>query len=419
MKRKLIETGKNILIIVLLCIMILLMVASLPTAQIRQTPWLSKVLQPLAPVLGLPETELAYVETALPVMDAAAPVTISVNNPAGRCTAMWDAEEIDRTFENLGGVLAQALDTASDAQVAELHQLTRALTGTNVCFSYLGSLPADLLAAWLDARPVEPVQMEVSSLVLASEDGETALYLVGKRILRAKTEVSVEELESLLTEYVPDGSKLACETQMELSPLSVLPGSARLIRTVGRTVPLSKSLLQRIASDLGFNPYGDAGYTDADGDTYYTEIGSALHITASGLLTLSSASGQRFVASDSQPGTLAEEARRLVELTVGDTLGDARVYLTNINTQENKTVLEFAYVIGGIAVEGAGARVTFTGTAVTELQLQLATYTVRSLTMHFLPAQQAAAILPDDAELRLIYSDDGTNQLSAGWKKPE
>ena len=419
MKRKLIETGKNILIAVLLLILIVLMVASLPTAQIRQTPWLSEVLQPLAPILGLPEAEFAYVETALPIMDAAAPVTVSVNNDAGRYTAMWDDEEIDRTFENLGGVLAQALDTASDAQVAELHQLTRALSGTSVCYCSLGSLPADLLAAWLDARPAEPVQMEVSSLALASEDGETALYLVGKRILRAKTEVPAETLEHLLSEYIPDGSRFAYETDTELSPLSVLPGSARLVRAVGRTVPLSTKLSQRIAADLGFNPYGDAAYTDADGDTYYTEIGGALHITAQGLLTLTSTSGQRFAVPDRQPGTLAEEGRRLVELTAGDTLGDARVYLTDIETENEKTVLEFAYVINGIAVEGAGARVTFTGNAVTELRLQLATYTVRSLMLHFLPPVQAAAILPGDADLRLIYSDTGANQLTAGWKKPE
>lgn len=419
MKRKLIETGKNILIAVLLLLMILLLVASLPTAQIRQTPWLSKVLQPLAPVLGLPEAELAYVETAVPVMDAAAPVTVSVNNDAGRYTAMWDDEEIDRTFENLGGVLAQALDTASDVQVAEQHQLTRALSGTSVCYSYLGSLPADLLAAWLDADPAEPIRMEVSSFALASEDGETALYLVGERILRAKTEVSAVTLESLLSDYVPDGSHFAYETQTELSALSVLPGSARLIRAVGRTVPLSTRLLQEIAADLGFNPYGDAGYTDADGDTYYTEIGGALHITAQGLLTLTSTSAHRFVASDVQPGTLAEEGRRLVELTAGDTLGDARVYLTGIETQDEKTVLKFAYVINGIAVDGAGASVTFTGNAVTELKLQLAAYTVRSLTLHFLPPVQAAAILPPDADLRLIYSDTGADQLTAGWKKPE
>lgn len=417
MKRAIVEFLKNILIIVLVCTMLLLMVASLPTAQIRQTPWLSRLLQPLAPLLGLPEAELAYVETSLPIMDAALPVTISVNNTAGRYTAMWDDGDLDRAFETLGGILGQALDTARGGEAAEIHQVTRALSGTSICFSYVGSLPADMLAAWLDASLDEALRTDVSAFVLAPEDGQTTLYLVGDRILRAATEVSAETLETILAVYDPDGSALACETDADLSPLSVLPGSDRTVFAVSRTNPVNNRLLEQLATDLGFNPYGDASYTDAAGDTYYTETGSALQITASGALILTSTASQRFRAADEQPTTLAKEARRLVELAVGDTLGDARLNLTEMTRQEQETVFTFACMINGIPVEQAGARVTFTGTAVTKLELQLATYTVRGQALQLLPPIQAAAILPPDADLQVIYSDTGARQLSAGWRK--
>lgn len=417
MKRTIVELIKNIVIAVLLCTMVLLMVASLPAAQIRQTPWLSRLLQPLAPLLGLPQAELAYVETVLPVTDAAEPVSISVNNGAGRHTVLWNAAELDRTFEALGGILGQALDTARDGDQAEMHQVTRALSGVSVCFSYAGSLPADMLATWLDATLDETVHADVSSFVLAVEEGQTALYLVGDRILRTATEVSAESLETLLTEYAPDTSALAFETDADVSPLSVLPGNDRTIAAVSRTNPVNNRLLEQLATDLGFNPYGDASYTDASGDTYYTETGSTLQISASGRLTLTSTGSQRFRAADEQPNTLAEEARRLVTLAAGDALGDGRLYLTEMTRLEDRTIFSFSCMVNGIPVEQAGAYVVFTGAAVTGLELQLTTYTVRAYTLQVLPPIQAAALLPSGADLRLVYSDTGVRQLTAGWKK--
>lgn len=417
MKRTVVELIKNIVIVVLLCTMVLLLVASLPAAQIRQMPFLSRLLQPLAPLLGLPQAELAYVETALPVTDAAEPVAISVNNGGGRRTVMWDAEQLDRTFEALGGILGQALDTAHTGDQAEMHQVTRALSGISVCYSYAGSLPADMLAIWLDATLDEAIRLDVSSFVLAVEDGETVLYLVGDRILRTSTEVSAETLDALLSDFTPDGSAFAYETEADLSPLSLLPGSDRTVSAVTRSNPINNRRLEQLATDLGFNPYGDASYTDASGDTYFTETGSVLQISAAGRLTLTSTGSQRFRAADEQPNTLAEEARRLVTLAAGDALGDARLYLTEMNRLEDRTIFSFACMINGIPVDQTGAYVVFTGAAVTSLELQLTSYTVRSQTLQVLPPIQAAAILPSGADLRLMYSDTGVRQLTAGWSK--
>ena len=57
--KRLAELGKSILIVLLLCSLALLAVASVPTDSLREIPWLSTVLQPVAPLLGLPEAELA------------------------------------------------------------------------------------------------------------------------------------------------------------------------------------------------------------------------------------------------------------------------------------------------------------------------------------------------------------------------
>ena len=136
MKERLLEAGKSLLIIVLICTLLLLTVAAMPKEMIRSTPWLATVLQPLAPFLGLQEAELAYVEDAQPVLNAAQPLRITVGNTAGRYTAQWDFASLDSAFDMLGGLLGQALDTAGDFTEVSSQQLTAALANPSVCFDY-------------------------------------------------------------------------------------------------------------------------------------------------------------------------------------------------------------------------------------------------------------------------------------------
>lgn len=421
MKKSLIELAKSILIVLLMCSMLLMMVASLPAAQVRQMPWLSRLMQPLASVLGLPGEDLTYLETVLPVMDAASPLAISVRNETGRYTAMWDMELLDDAYEELGGILGQALDTASGPVRMEMSRLTRVLSGVSVWFSYEGKLPAGLLAEWLDASMKEEAETPIGAFVLAVEEDTAALYLVGEEVVRMDTEVNAQTLAFMLSEYYPDGSSFGFEVHEDLPDLHLLPGEGQTISGVSRVRAVTQRKLEQLATDLGFNPYGDTNYTDAAGDTYFTEQGSALRVSHSGMLTLTSTASAKFTAADTQSDTLAEEARRLVELAAGDTLGDARLYLTGLERTAEETVLTFRHVVDGIPVEtaeGIGARVTFSGTAVTGMELQLVTYVLREQPQYVLPPVQAAAILPAGGELRLIYRDTG-NSVLAGWHMPE
>ena len=53
MKRRLWELGKDVLILLLVCSLLLLAAAALPAETIRQNHLLSRLMQPFAPVLGL------------------------------------------------------------------------------------------------------------------------------------------------------------------------------------------------------------------------------------------------------------------------------------------------------------------------------------------------------------------------------
>ena len=77
MKTRFKEIGKNILIVLLICSLLLLTLIAMPTRSVSAIPWLSQLLQPMGPLLGLPEAELTYVAQAEPVPNAAQPTVAS------------------------------------------------------------------------------------------------------------------------------------------------------------------------------------------------------------------------------------------------------------------------------------------------------------------------------------------------------
>ncbi len=419
--KKILEGAKSVLIVVLLAGMLLLTAASLPADNIRNSPFLSTVLRPFGTALGLPQAELAYVEEAQPVMDAALPLIISVRNNAGRYTAMWDFRALDKMFEEMGGLLGEALDTAGELTEATHAQVLQAMSGFSAWFSYENALPADMVAVWLDAD-MEQEMPEATGFVLSVDGPRVVLYLLEKDgYSRAETKLPVERLADILENYRPDGTRIAFETDSALHPLTVIPAEGSTVLEVERYNPCTGRYLETLATDFGFNPYGDSVYTDTAGDTYFSETNCSLRVTAEGDMTLRSAAAQRFQAQDAGDQALAEEARRLVELAVGDVMEDARLYMTGMERQGAVTTVTFDYVVSGIPVKTLqknGASVTFSGTSVTEMHIRLAAFSVMEQPCSVLPAVQAAAIMPEGSALRMRYLDDGS-LVSAGWWKEE
>lgn len=414
--KRLVELGKTILIIILLCTLTLLALAAVPTETIRDNPKLSQLLQPLAPLLGMAEAELAYVETALPVLDAAQPVAISVHNSSGRSTAMWSFDALDLSFETFGGLLGQALDTADRFSEVTDGQLRRALTGDSVYFRYGCVLPVQLLATWLGAELEADVPAS-DSCVISVEGQTVALYLVGKPHMRAITQVSPDALTPLLEQARADGSQFAFECSSHLSDLTLLPGSTVTAPGMTTSNPVDSRHMDQLATILGFNPYSDSRFTDDEGITYFSEANATLEITASGLVTLTNTADDRFRAPSAQTDALVETARQLLETITGGALGDGRLYLSRLETQETAVVCTFDYLAAGIPVRfsSPAATVTFSGQTIRSASVQVLRFRTTGETLYPLPAAQAAAVLPKDGDLALQYQPDGQT-LSVGWK---
>lgn len=425
MKHRLIELGKDVLILLLTLSILVLTLMAIPARTLAEIPWLSSALGPFAGVFGLSRAELTYTEKALPGLDAAQPLAVSVRSSVGRYSAQYDFSALDGLYEAFGGVLGRALETAGELEQTTLQKFYAALTGTGVSFRYPAELPSDVLASWLGAQP-QTDGFAASVYVLSVQEGGNArLYLYGSECRVCDTAVSGEELLESLDDYRPDGSLFAMEdvtgVYSGIEPTALIPGASPTVYAASAADPCETRFITSLASSLGFNPYGDASYTDAAGNAFFSETDASLRISGGGQLLLTAADTARFSASSDSAESRIEAARALLEQITGSLTTDARLYLSGYAETEDGAVCTFDYVLGGIPVLLSGrehaATAVFSGRSISELSLLLRTYTLDTQTLSLIPAAQAAAILPEGSALQIRYNDTGADTLSAGWKK--
>ena len=416
------EIGKDLLIVILVAALLTLTLLALPERTLTSSPVLSAALKPFAGLFGLDQAELTYTEKALPGLDAAQPLAVSVRNSAGRYTAQYDFETLDSVYEALGSMLGQALESAQLEQTT-LQKLYSAIAGISVTFVYPAELPSGVLAEWLGAQAPEAGEAAMLYVLSLQESGAVRLYLCGESCWVGDTALSGDALTQALDSYRPDGSFFALEDGTgrydRVDPRSLIGGETPRLYGATSANPCDARTITPLAAELGFNPYGDARYTDDAGNTTYTETGYALSISAASELTLR-ADGQvtRFRAASGEEADLVECARSLLSTMTAGASGDARLYLTGLQKDGSETVCTFDYYLNGIPVYpsgGHGAEIRFSGASIVQVRLLLRTYTLTTQTVSVLPPAQAAAILPDGSELGLIYSDTSSG-VTAGWR---
>lgn len=353
--------------------------------------------------------------------DAAQPLRISVLGSTGRASFQGDFAALDGAFEALGGYLAGALDTAGAPAEIPLTDFREAVARSGVYFEYPCAVPLDVLAAWLDADT--ELTLTANTFLLTAENGQVQLFLSdGARCHRVSTELDEASFSAVLDDYPADGTFFALESPdfERLDPLTLIDPTRTAVAAGQSANPCTEAFLTATATTLGFNPYGEASYRDDAGSTIYTETDCSLRIDTDGTLLLrNQAAPSRFCANSAADGDRIEYARTLIEALTSGVAGDARLMLTGVTREEEQTIITFDYMLAGLPVrqaDAAAVRAVFSGALLRELRLSLQTYTLsQTEQLGFLPAAQAAAVLPDGALLRLCYADGGDGTLRAGW----
>lgn len=422
MRRRLIELGKDIVIALLTLVILVLILLALPSKTLTSTPWLAAAIKPFAGLFGMNEAELTYVETAVPAPSAAQPLAISVQNLAGRYSAVYDETAVAQMYEPLGALLAQALDSAGEPAAASRASVYDALRAPSAAFSYSAALSADVLAAWLNASCAETDAARW--FIVSLQDDTVRLYLVGERVQVCQTALSADALLSALELYTPDGSRFAFEAPESFSRvdgLSLIPAQLPTLYAAQAANPCDARFTTNLAAEIGFNPYGDTSYTDAAGNTTYSETDCTLSVSATGEVTIRTAADaqSRFTAEQDTPLAQIEAARALLARITALVEGEAQLYLSGYEKTDGGAVCSFDYILGGVVVQqsaGPAATVRFTGSQISELRVQLRSYTSSDEKLSLLPAAQAAAIVPSGTVLAVSYADTAAQSLMAGWR---
>ena len=204
--RRLLEIGKDILIVFLVLVNVTLAIMCLPTKTLTQTKWLASALRPFAGLFGLNEAELTYTApaTGSAFIGAAQPIAVTLSTEAGRQSAQYDFAALDTLYGQYGGLLAQALESAETPQACAESAFYAALRKPGAAFCFPGQISPAVLGAWLNVRAPEGADAQWYVLAL---DGETVqLYLLGDGCYRAQTALSAETLAAELSAAVPDGA---------------------------------------------------------------------------------------------------------------------------------------------------------------------------------------------------------------------
>ena len=423
MKRRWLEACKSLMILLLVLCVIALAVMANYSQQTFRTTELSRFLTPVASLLGLETAETPIPPAAeSSIADSTKPTLISVYTPAGRCSFYFDVAALDSVYESLGSLFGQALDTASAPETVSQTQWLQALSQESVLFSYDGSIPSGLLAAWLDAACA--YDLCANQYVLSLEGDTVYLLTSGETFQRFTTQLSSQTLIGALESYLPDGTAFAFEMEDEkvrrLDPMTLWGSGIPTVYEAVSSNPTDAKQMERLATLLGFNPYDGSSYTDSQGSIVYNETSSTLQIDPNGYLVLTNGSqtNPRFLPADSSLQASVDLVKTMLDTICEDFLGDSRLYFSQY-TQEGDTVeIAFDFFLSGIPVvfpsDHAATAILENG-VLTELRVHLRTYTLTQTPCQLLPQTQAAAIARPGSLLRVRYADLGGDTLSAGW----
>ena len=353
-----------------------------------------------------------------------APVRVAAASTYGRYggVAMTTSDE---EFLPLRQLLEQALGSVQSLTFSSSQAFREALNRTSAYYDFLSPLPLSILAD-LSQTSLDEDAVFARRLVLAEENGAVALYLWdgANRCYRSGTALSAGDLNAVVSQYELGNAFFAFEGTGDhvLAPYSLLPGEEPRLPQLAAVSSLSDT--PRLLASLGFNPNTQNRYWESETTEVISESnGRTLRLSTDGTVVYQSGDDPTLSiqAAGEVPSMVeaASEVRLLLSELLAPVMGDAQMYLEQIQQVGAATTLRFGYQAGGVPIRfadgGCAAHVTLSGTTVSSMELRIRQYTVTENDSLLLPLRQALAIAAGGAELSIGYADSGGDTVSAAW----
>lgn len=422
-RRKLIELGKDILIVALTCSAVYL--AGLTPMMTQLRSWMA----PPAP------TAQAQPRQA---RDSVLPYSVAVRNSLGLYGASYDQATVERVFSQLSPLIGEALTTASAPESITPAQWRQLLDCEGVYCRFQGQVPLEALAAWLGEGSALTGGAETVAL---GWDGEGVWlgWQEGDAYYRTRTQMSYSgHMNGALEEFSPNGAAFAYtiretdRTYDTLDPYVLVTATTQRPMTYTASSPDligDADALDALLEALGFRSGAGSAY-EAAGERAINENGDRLRINAAGRVVFHAGEEERYPVPGLGEAAAAQEAAlaawELLNRAVEPWKGESAYVLTGAEETEKGWKVTFQPRLGGIPVHvgesGWCAQFTVEGRRITDFTIDLRSYTSTGTTSLVTSERLAAAALKSQessGQLRLRYTDNGVSPLSAGWVAEE
>lgn len=424
--RRLIELGKDLLIVALTCLAVFLTWQTPLTTQLRD-------------LVGQPD------QVAQPVSQqpggAVTPYVLTARNSLGLYGAAYDKELVARAFEQLSPLLGEGLATAGTGERITRRQWQKLLEEPGIYCAFQGTPPLAVLSAWLGGEG--SLEGQAQALLLAWDGSQVWLcWREDARYFRAGTQVAYEgHMDSALESFSPNGAAFASAmAQSDRAYISVDPDVL-----VSMTAPQPQEYaaaapdlvrdpeaLEQLLGALGFQSGVGSAY-EAAGGLAINESGDRLRVSGAGTVLFHAGEEPRYRVAAAADRPTAEEAAtaawELLNRAAAPWKGETDFVLTGAEETAEGWIVTFHGRLRGIPLsvgtEGWYASFTVTDQMISDFTVQLRSYTARGWATLLTQERLAAGAMNSPSmqgkgrRLTLCYSDAGSAVLVAGWVAEE
>ena len=418
-KKRVIETGKSLLIAALTCSALWLA---------AQSPLLGQLPGVLE---GTSPEQTQTPEQSGHSGSVAAPLRMAVMNAGGSCAVQY-TEQLQSLFSRVAPVLGEVLSAAgTPEQVDRAHWEAALVTAPGAYFDFQTGVPFPVLTGWLSDRSNPRLTDAARHMLLSGGEQGVQLYYRSARdgafYVCSAPSVSADYLKTITEQEEANGAIFAYQSvhYERIAPDTLIDAQTPTPRMFSVSLPLmqEEGRLEELLDRLSF-PVGITTVYETPEGRRARSGNDTLTILNNGTVVYDGEEDRYGVAPGETPLVSAvESARELVCGVLEPWCGQARVYLSGIEgLGQDSWRICFGYALDNIPVRvgegGYAAQVLVEQGYIRELELRLRTYTAQDSTTLLLPARQAAAILADGdrqgSALELCYQEHGDTAI-AGW----
>lgn len=422
-RQRLVELGKDILIVALTCSAVYLAGLTPMMSQLRS--WMA----PPAPTVQAQPRQ---------ARESVLPYSVAVRNSLGLYGVSYDQATVERVFSQLSPLIGEALTTASTPESITSAQWRQLLDSEGLYCRFQGEVPLEALAAWLGEGSALTGGAET---VVLGRDGERVWlgWQEGDAYYRARTQMSDPgHMSGMLEEFGPNGAAFAYALRETDNTYDTLDPYVLVTATTQRPMTYTASspdligdaaALDTLLEVLGFRSGAGSAY-EAAGERAINENGDRLRINAAGRVVFHAGEEDRYPVSSVGETTAAQEAAlaawELLNRAVEPWKGESVYVLTGMERTEKGWTVMFQPRLDGIPVHvgerGWCAQFTVEGRRITDFTIDLRSYTSTGTASLVTSERLAAAALKSqksNGQLQLRYTDNGSATVTAGWVAEE